>query len=64
MPKQSNPYAKIPIDTLLDELIAAYTNYIDYLNRADYIVWTKGAEDIAEHRYLSIRSEIESRCSH
>lgn len=60
----NNPYLHIPISNLLDEYLSAFTNYMDYLNRADHIVWTQAAEDIAAYRYHSIRNEIERRCQY
>lgn len=46
---------------LTDELLRAYSDFEDYLNKEDYIIWSKEAEDIAGKIYYIIKHEIIKR---
>lgn len=46
---------------LTDELLRAYSDFEDYLNKEDYIIWSKEAEDIVGKIYYTIKHEIIKR---
>lgn len=45
-------------EDLLDELIAANQNYLDYLRREDWIQWTPEAEKQAADEYFNLRRKL------
>ena len=52
---------KMNNEDLLDELLFAYEDMRDYVNKSDWIKWSPEKEKEASNKYSSLREEVINR---